>query len=175
MKKCSLLLFLAITTLFISCEKESTNENVVDQESIIGTWALKGYDVENGKTSATIEGVPIASDFTITGKNFDTEVVFSDNPKTFMGEGSFTAVITTTYEGESNVAEKQINNFIGSGEWLVENSTLTANSNGIEIAYKITSLDAQTLVLEQELTYAQNVMGTIITTSGTYVYTLERK
>lgn len=178
MKKISLLAFVFMITLFVSCDKEdSKNEDSVEASAkLVGDWKLVGYDVEDAIIASNFEGIDFSIPAIITGKDFDASLSFSENPNVFTSEGSFDVLIEFEVEGETFSQEEVVEDFLSEGEWAIEEGLLIATTETEDaIAYTIKTLTDTSLVLEYDLSISQEIDGTPFTTTGTYIMTLEKE
>ncbi len=172
MKKLSLLLFLATTTLFLSCSSDDDAPIVIDASLIPGEWNLTETRSENGKVTTTVQGIPVSGDYSISGKDYTasitlTESTVTDEPNTFSSSGGFTLVATVTIPGQDPTeVEEVVPDFFGSGEWTVSGNQITTTVQGEAIAYEITSLTAQEMTLKATLNEEQTFEGVTVTITG---------
>lgn len=178
MKKINLLAFVFLITLFVSCDKEENSENNLAENSakLVGDWKLVGYDVEDATIASNIDGVEFSIPTTITGKDFDASLRFSENPNVFTSEGSFVVLIEFEAEGETYSQEEVVEDFLSDGEWALEEGLLIATTETEDaIAYTIKTLTDTSLVLEYDLSLSRDVDDVPFTTTGTYIMTLEKE
>ena len=102
MKKPLSILFLAFSLVFVACNKDDDPQVNVDESSMEGTWKFTSLETKNGKTITEILGQEVAIDFEAYGKDFETTVNFSMNPKTFSSEGGIYNCIDKQYPGRRN-------------------------------------------------------------------------
>ncbi len=172
MKKLSLLLFLATTTLFLSCGSDDDAPIVIDESLIPGEWTLTSTRSENGRVSATVQGVPVNGDYSISGKDYTASITFTeatatDEPNTFTGAGGFTLVATVTIPTQDPIeVEEVVPDFFGTGEWTVSGNQITTTVQGEAIAYEIVALTAQEMTLKATLNEEQTFEGLTVTVTG---------
>ncbi|WP_160114568.1 lipocalin family protein [Aquimarina sp. AU474] len=182
MKKLNLLLFLVTSTLLISCGNDDDAPFVADESLIPGEWNLTEVKSEDGKISATIEGIPVTGDYSVSGKDYTASVTFTastaDNePNTLSSTGGFTLVATVTLPTQDPVeVEEVVPSVIGTGEWTVDGNTLTTTVQGEMLKYEIVELNEQTMTLkvaiDEETTIEQlNNLSVTITGSQFFVLT----
>ncbi len=153
MKKFALFLFLATITLFVSCGDDD-DPIVIDQSLIPGAWDLTEVRSENGKASATVQGIPLSGDYSITGKDYAASAVFTEaasesEPNTVTGSGGFTLVASFTLPTQDPIEiEETIPELIGTGEWTVSGNTLSITVQQETTSYEITSLTEQSMTLK---------------------------
>ncbi len=158
MKKFALLLFLASTTIFVSCSSDDDNSTEIDQSLLPGEWNLTEIRSEDGKITATVSGIPLSGDYSVTGKDFTAKATFTastaeNEPNTVIGSGGFTIVATVTIPTQDAIEEERtVPEFIDSAaEWTLEGNTLTITAQGESVAYVITSLSPQSMTLRFSL------------------------
>ena len=140
-----LLLFLASSFVFTSCNSDDGDEPIMIDESLIpGLWNVTAMEVSDGKSITTFDGTSITANYSSFGKDFDFQVNFIDStdPKTFTSEGGYTAVVTVSAFGQSQTQEETVSDFFGAGTWSVENNKLLMTN----------TVDGQTVVQEGEIT-----------------------
>lgn len=176
MKKIILFLFLASTTLFVSCNNDDSPSIEINQSLISGNWALTALSIENGKTTTETPEQSISVNFTTVGKDFTLETNFQDatDPYTYTSTGGYTAVTTQTVLGQTTTQEQIISDFLGSGEWRVEENKLITKTDGIEQVSEIITLDEETMTLKVEINEVLEVSGISIITTGTLITSMTR-
>ena len=154
MKKLALFLFLAATTsMFTSCGDDD-DSIVVDESLVPGIWNLTETRSENGRASATIQGIPLSGDYSVTGNNYAATITFTEStvetePNTFVGSGGFTLVASVTIPTQEPIeVEQNIPELFGTGEWTVSGNTLTLDVQGETTSYEIISLTDQSMTLK---------------------------
>ncbi|WP_103072458.1 lipocalin family protein [Aquimarina sediminis] len=180
MKKIAMLLFLASTSMFLSCNSDDDSPIQIDQSLIPGEWCLTEIKSENGKVSATIENIPVKGDYSLSGKDYTAKVTFTeasdpDLPNTFVSSGGFTLVATIKIPTQSIDHEEIVPDFIGSGEWKVEGSKLITTVGGKEESFEITVLNSQTLSLKKDIDETVEQEGITFNVSGSQIFTLTKK
>jgi len=178
MKKVILLLFLATTSLFVSCDNDEDPIPVIDADPslVTGAWNLTALSIENGKTTTQTEGQTVSIDYTTVGKDFDMVVTFTDNtnPSTFATIGSYTAVVTTSILGQSITEEQPITDFLGTGEWRIEGNMLFTKVNDIEKGSEIVELNEERMVLKVEINETIMQQGVNAVTTGVAMATMTK-
>jgi len=179
MKKIPILLFLAISTLFVSCEKEGGDEpNVaVSQEDLQGTWNVTGYLVEDGQTTTVVQGQSITQDYTAYGKDYDMTLTFNDDPKTVVSNGSYTIVITSTILGQSYTQEAPAFSAFEAAEWKIDGSDIVLISEEIETSVQVSELSSTKVVMVMDIDetiVVDEATNSTVQTSGKLTITLEK-
>jgi hypothetical protein len=168
MKFTKLLLLVAAVIMF-SCGKDDDPQPTVD--GLVGKWSISSLDY-HGKTTTTVQGTTLASNFTGTGKDMNLTTTFTKNPNTVTSEGSYTIVLTTTTLGQTDTQEISLNEIVTSGTWELKGSTITVTgSNGPQDATILEQTDS-TLKLKIEVSQSVTVQGVTSTTEihGTYTF-----
>ena len=178
MKKISLILFLAVSALFVSCEKDSDEPQsvAVGQESILGTWQVTGYLIEDGKTTTEVAGQSVSLDYTSYGKDYDMTVTFNSNPQTVVSNGSYTVVVSTTFLGQTETQELPANSAFAASEWALDGSDMIFIADEIETPVVVTELTDTKMVMVMDINEVIEDAATDskITTSGKLTVTLEK-
>ena len=180
MKKISILLFVAASSFFISCEKDSddTPQSVaVEQESLLATWEVTGYQVEDGKTITSVDGQSLTQNYTAIGKDYDMTVTFNDVPKTVVSNGSYTVVLTTTVLGQTSTQEAPAFSAFEASEWKLDGSDIVLVNDEIETKVIISELTDDKMVMVMNInenTVVDEASNAKITTTGKLTITLEK-
>ncbi len=177
MKKLQLILFFAAGALFVSCEKEEagTAEVAVEQQSLLGTWDVTGYEIEEGTSTTETSGQKLTQNYTSYGKDYDMTVVFNDDPKTVVSDGSYTIVITYTLLGQEYTQEAPAYSALESSSWEVDGSEIIMTNDGKETRAILTEASDNKLVLEMDYNEVVEAdASSKITTTGKLTVTLER-
>ncbi len=177
MKKLGLVLFLACTTFLTSCSNDDdASAIVIDEALIIGEWDLTDFKTENGRTVTNALGETITAEYSSTGRDYNAQLTFSENPKTFLSSGGYTAIVTTTTFGQT-VTEEQVipGDFISGGSWRVENNQLIVTDiNDNDTAFSVLSQSDDTLIIRHDLNQVIDILGVSVTTTGVVTYTLNK-
>ncbi|MEW7290871.1 hypothetical protein [Aquimarina sp. 2304DJ70-9] len=175
MKKCVLFLFVISTTLFTSCssDDDAVAPFVADASLIPGEWNLVDVKSENGTFTTTVQGLPISGTYTISGKDYNasvtlTEATVENEPSTLSSNGGFTLVATFSIPLQEPITvEEVVPEFLGTGEWTVNNNTLTTTVQGEIQSFEIIALSAQAMTLKliiNEETTVETALGTLTLT-----------
>ena len=164
---------LALLVFLASCKKDDDSD--VNTSDVVGVWNLTGVSCTNGTTSTIVPGTPAFNGtFTVSGKNYNSTVNFKADG-TYVSSGSYTAVVTTTLLGSTDVTEADSGVFEGSGTWSISGSTMTVNDGTTTSSSTITDLTASKMVFSVEVNETQDFGGgASSTTKGTYVFTLTK-
>lgn len=144
--------FIAIfVILFVSCMNDESTPVDVNAEAndLIGSWSLI-EESQEGKGTATIEGIPITGNITSFAKDIDAQITITSNPDAISASGGYTEVITGTFATISRTDEVSIslNDEISQGSWTLNNGILTLTGGGKMEDVKIIELTATTLKVE---------------------------
>ncbi len=154
MKKLALLLFLITTTLIVSCSSDDDAPFVADETLIPGEWSLTDIRSENGRASATIGGLPVNGDYSVTGRDYTATATFTEStsenePNRVTGSGGFILVASITVPLQDPIeVEQNVPELIGTGEWTVNGNTLSVTVQQETTLYEITSLTEQSMTLK---------------------------
>lgn len=160
------LLFVAFLFVFTSCSSDDDANNQIDLSvDITGQWDLTKIELE-GESTMTFEGQTITTTFVGFGKDYDAQVVFTDNPKEVNATGTYTMVMTTSFMGFSETDEYPVDfsDDFDAGSWSIEGNLLVitdSNSNEVQTA-KIVHLTQNKMVLVMEEVESMEGMSTDI-------------
>lgn len=180
MKRFAMLLCLATTLLFVSCNNDDDAPIEIDQSLIPGEWSLTEVKSENGKVTATIENIPVNGDYSISGKDYTAEAIFTEvsdatKPNTFVSSGGFTLVAKITIPTQSIDYEESIPNFIGAGEWKIDGTKLITIVAEKEVSFDIIALTAQTMSIKKDIKETVEQQGIAFEVTGSQIFTLTKK
>lgn len=180
MKKIVIFLFLAITSLFLSCKNDDDSPIVVDASLVPGEWSLSEIKSEDGKVTTTIENVPISGNYSITGKDYTAKITFtevSDTNKsnTFVSSGGFTVIATIKIPTQSIDYEQVVPDFLGAGEWKVEDTKLFTTVAGKEKSFEIIDLTDKTMRIKTDIKETVEQEGFTFEVTGSQIFTLTKK
>lgn len=180
MKKNVLLLFIATTSLFLSCKKDDDSSINADASLVPGEWSLSEIKSENGKVSTTIENIPVSGNYFITGKDYTAKITFTEfsdtnKPNTFVGSGGFTVIATIKIPTQSIDYEQIVPNFLGVGEWKVENTRLITTVAGKNKSFEIITLTDKTMRIKTDIKETVEQKGFTFEVTGDQIFTLTKK
>ncbi len=171
MKKCALFLFVISTILFSSCssDDDAVAPFVADASLIPGEWSLVDVKSENGTFTTTVQGLPISGTYSVSGKDYNASVTLTEStPNTITGSGGFTLVATFSIPLQEPITvEEVVPEFLGTGEWTINNNTLTTTAQGEIQSFEIVALSAQAMTLKlviNEETTIETALGTLTLT-----------
>ena len=162
--------------LFISCnnsEDSTPIDTTAQEDDLVGTWSLTEI-TQDGTATATVQGVPVETNYTSFGKNIDAQIVFTQNPNNFTASGGFTSVVTVTLLGQSTTEEFPIviDGVLNQGTWEVNQGVITVTQNSDSQAFNITELTDTRLKLEIELKQDVPIQGNTFSTKSVAKLTL---
>ncbi|RED45490.1 hypothetical protein DFQ10_102363 [Winogradskyella eximia] len=138
MKKLSLLFLLCISIAVLSCSSDDSDSTPeISEEAVLGTWI--GVDVNYTSTSTiNLGGESFVTTTVGEGYDVDYTITFNENPQTFLSEGSYSAELTVTSFGQTQVQNVENYEFGINGEWsLVGNQLSITNDEGEDAIYTI--------------------------------------
>src|SRR5690606_22048979 len=104
--------FLLLLLVFVSFSKDDDGGSNIDPDvSLAGPWEFVDLNTNKGKMKITSEGTSIEASFKITGKDYDYQSVFTEEPNYVTSSGSFTMIITTTILNQTNTQEQLIEDY----------------------------------------------------------------
>ncbi len=159
MKKISLLL-VSVMFVFISCSSDDDSSNPVDLSvDITGQWEITKVESE-GEAIIVFEGQTFTGTLSGFGKDFDAQVLFTDNPKEVIPTGTFTMVLTTTFFGLTETDEFPVDfsNELQTGSWSIVGNQLviTEATTGETQSAQFLELQQSKMVLLLEMTTIVN-------------------
>ncbi|QMU64862.1 MAG: hypothetical protein GKR88_11555 [Flavobacteriaceae bacterium] len=159
--------------LAIACSNNDSNPPQLSESDLINTWNLTELYTENGSATTTVDNMPISVVYTLTGSNFNQQVIFGDNPKTITQNGSFTLTAIYTLAGISQTSQQVVNEVPNiAGMWSYQNNVINiTNSSGVITSANVISFDGTVLKLRTSL--VQDV-GNITVTDGDMFIVLSR-
>jgi Lipocalin-like domain len=168
--KIAKLLFLGLL-VFVSCSEDE--DPMPTAAGLIGSWSVTDLEYE-GTTTTTVTGISLTADFTGVGKDFDLTVTFSENPNMVVSEGSYTVTLTTTFAGQSETEDIELDSFISDGTWSLNNKILSVTTSGVTQEATIVSQTDTTLVVKVEVEEIDEADGVRVQTNVQGVYTLTK-
>lgn len=176
MKKLNLILILAVTSFFISCDKENdaAENSAIEETSLIGEWQLTGYLQEDGKNTTTNGSQSSTLNYSSVGKDYDMTITFNENPKTVVSNGQYGVVLTTSASEQTQ--ESIAFSALKASEWRMDNQTLFFVNGDKETEVMISEFSASKMVLsfDFEEILSDEESGFQFITSATVTVTLEK-
>ncbi len=170
MTKALLLMFTLLG--FIACDNEGNPTTGTDD--IVGNWEVLTYSYE-GQSTTTSGGASFTTDFMGDATDVTATVEFKADG-TYSSTGEYTISLDYEIGGQTISTPVTISNFIGSGTYEVNGSTLTATDQDGEVnSMKIERLEGDDMELEFEITRETTQQGATSTSVIDGKATLKRK
>lgn len=181
--------FLLLLITFVSCSKDDDGGSNIDPNvSLAGPWEFVDLNTDKGKMKITSEGTSIEASFKITGKDYDYQAVFTEEPNYVTSAGSFIMVLTVSILGETNTEEQLIEDYGDendglTGAWSIEGNKLVVTNDDEQSTYTITELTENRLKFQMDLSQSEFFPGMEdlegdeevgIEISGQLIYTFTR-
>lgn len=166
--------FLSVcVSLTTSCNSDDDDNNDSD---ITGAWELLvlAYD---GSSTTTFSGQNFTSNFNGNGRDITASVEFRADG-TYTSMGTYTIDLTTDLgNGQSLQQEVTITNFIGSGTYTLNGTTITATDNGTNMTHsgEITRLEGDDMEMNFIIEQVSSQQGATSTISVDGDYTFKRQ
>lgn len=120
-------LLFAFVALLTSCSDDDDNNEPVDIDSLIGTWAVTSLDADID-LSGDFANIPITSSTNTVGDNFDYTVTFTETEYTVTG--GYDLITTGTVNGEPLDSEPtSISGINETGTYSLDGNTITIDGN----------------------------------------------
>jgi hypothetical protein len=121
---------LFIVTSFVSCNSDDDNSDT--SADLVGTWNITAFDYQ-GQTATEFLGESIVASFDGVGENFDSSIVFTENPNEYTSSGSYDVVLTTNVAGMEDTTTTPIDDFESEGTWSRNGDTLSFDGDLLEV------------------------------------------
>lgn len=150
----SLFTVIFIAFNFLSCSDSDDNFDVL-KEDLLGEWTMTAVNYSGTSTSTLQQGNPVEVFISGEGKNINSEMTFTDNPKRVFTSGSYELELTATSLGFSDTETLSINDFQEEASWSLDGNILTVDPKSRSMSYDgtITSFlantEAQSFVIEE--------------------------
>ena len=150
----SLFTVMFIAFNFLSCSDSVDNFDVL-KEDLLGEWTMTAVNYSGTSTSTLQQGNPVEVFISGEGKNINSEMTFTDNPKRVFTSGSYELELTATSLGFSDTETLSINDFQEEASWSLDGNILTVDPKSRSMSYDgtITSFlantEAQSFVIEE--------------------------
>lgn len=169
-----LFLFVLSISIFSSCS-DSSNSVDVTADDLVGVWNLTDINGE-GTSTTTINGQSITADVTTTGRDYDFTTEITTNPNTISGTGSYVAISTSTFLGQTVTEEQLLTSISGldSGTWSLDGNIITTIVGGETNQIVVEQVTDNLLVLGATFEETQQIQGISVNFSGTVRITLEK-
>lgn len=155
MKTIKIIILMLSFVTFVSCSKDDDSLNIDPDVNIAGVWEMVNYDL-NSKYTFSYEGENGTFDYSVTGKDYDYQVIFTENPNYVTSSGGYTSVITTSLLGEKNTQEvytssEDFENGMIGGTWRIEGNKLITIVDEVETSMDIKELIQNRIKLQMDL------------------------
>ena len=169
-----LFLFVLSVSIFSSCSDSSTSVDVTAAD-LVGVWNLVDINGE-GTSTTTINGQSITADVTTTGRDYNFITEFTSNPNTVTGTGSYIAVSTSTFLGQTVTEEQLLSSISGldSGTWSLSGNVITTEVGGETNQIVVDEVTDNMLVLTAAFEETQQIQGISVNFSGSVRIVLEK-
>lgn len=185
MKKLSFLFSLFILLTAFTCENESLDSDLTNQEfevsdnnsSLIGSWMLVDMNADITSESS-FQGIEFVSQFSVEIVESDYVLVFEESDYTVSGD--YELMVSSTFDGDTTTYTDSYTNVEGLGTYSTNGNIMTVDGSFIEfdfdgmpmeadqgeqsVEYTL-SADGQTLTFNQDEVQNVNEGGVMSTTS----------
>ncbi len=172
MKSKIFFLSLFITILY-SCKVSNTSLVAITSNDLVGNWTIQSITMDNAVLNVT---APVNVTLTGTGfgKNFNTNISFSENPNRVSMTGDF--VFQLTYKEPSGAEKTEellfdnifFNDNFGftTSSWTLDDNTLQLNEGGENITIDVISFVDNVLTIETSVNKSITLDGVTSTVVG---------
>lgn len=155
-------LFLVPLCLLVALVIPSCGEDGEDpQNSLVGTWRLTSVDY-TGTTSSAAGDIS----YTGTGEDLDLTMVFTEDPNEVTVQGDYSILLETEFLGQTVSFTLTNQDFVSTGTWSLNGSTLTVTSQGQTSDLNVVDLNTADMTVTAVL--SQNIGGNQIDVTITY-------
>ena len=174
MKLQSLTFSILCLFFMLSCSSDDDNNTTIDANYLLAEWNLTEMHSEEGKLTITALGQSTSSSIETTGKDYDMQWLFSQEPNKFNIDGTFTTVTVTQGE-DGPESEEDISDGLDSPyDWKLEGDSLILSKDGVDITYTIKKLDENSLIISYPFESSIDLSITKIDITATYFFSLEK-
>jgi hypothetical protein len=150
MKALKYVVIVCVISLISACTSDdSTIDTNAQEQDLIGTWNLT-EESQDGKGTATIEGIPVSGNISSFAKDLDAQITFSNAPNSITASGGYTEVVTVSFLTITNTEEIPVflNGEISQGTWSMNSGVITLSGGNDSQEINIVELTATTLKVE---------------------------
>ncbi|WP_136467957.1 hypothetical protein [Flagellimonas onchidii] len=163
MNSAKIFLSLAVTLLFISCNKDE-DTTPVDSESLIGTWSLISLDADID-LDTDFSGLSIKSSTKSVGENFDYTLTFTET--TYAVEGGYDLVTTGTVNGEPlDPQTNTIDDLDTTGTYEFSEDSNSITIDGQLYNFDLDDIDTSEVSLDQDISLVFDKDGNLVMTEN---------
>lgn len=151
MKKVSIL-FVSLLFVFASCSSDDDNTDNQVEVDVTGSWEVTALEGE-GEATGEFSGQTVTIPFEMLGKDFDAQMLFTEDPNEIIPTGTLTLEITTIFLGQTNTTEELVDfstEFVTASSWSIEGNILTYERDGQTQTAEIITLTQNKMVLLTE-------------------------
>lgn len=180
MKSKILILALCITSLY-SCKVSNTSLVAITSSDLVGTWTIQNITMDNAILNVT-DPVNITLTGNGFGKNFNTNITFSENPNRVNMTGDF--VFELTYTEPSGVEKTEdllFDNFFfndnfgfTSSTWVLDENTLQLSESGENLTINVISYVNNVLTIETDVNKSITLDGVTSTVVGKAIISIQK-
>ncbi len=142
MKKLSVL-FIAFTMVLLSCSNDDTASTSAE---LTGAWNGQAISY-NGTIITEVLGESIESTYVAQGYDIDFTMTFTEMPNNVVGEGNYSLELVSTTLGQSQTQNFEDLSFENNSTWTRDGNQLLLTDGTETVAYQITELTENKLVL----------------------------
>lgn len=192
MKKLSFLFCLFVLLTAFTCENESLDEELVNQQfdnnddiddtddgevntSLLGDWELVEFGADIS-TESEVSGMVFNSEF--VSEATDSNYILTFEESTYTVSGDYELTTTSTFNGETSTYTDSYTNVNGSGTYSTNGNMMTVDGSFVEFEFEgmpqdvaqgeqtgefELSDDGQTLTFFQDIVQVENQPGVTVT------------
>lgn len=165
MKIFKLFLFTAFISLTISCSSDDDSSSPANSSDIVGVWQGTAVDYR-GTSTTTMQGQTITADYVGEAYDIDYTLTFTENPNKVISDGSYSIELTTTVNGQSTTQNVPNLEFLSTGDWSINGSTLSITVDDETDDATIVELTNNSLILNAVQTETTTEQGfTVVSTT----------
>lgn len=173
MKNINLLFALFLIFGFTSCSDDEA-QPPAETNLLVGIWQGQDLDV-SGTISTEIAGVPFTTSFVGDVYEMTSTLGFSENPNNVTAQGTYSAQLTTTIQGQPYSENIEDLAFLDSGIWEVSGNQLQVTGASETIDATIEELTNDSLILSNISEEEVTVDGIVYTASINAVMFFEKQ
>ncbi|WP_439132523.1 hypothetical protein [Polaribacter sp.] len=172
MKSKIIILALLISTVY-SCKVSNTSLVAITSNDLVGTWTIQSITMDNAVLNVT-EPVNITLTGNGFGKNFNTNIAFSENPNRVTMTGDF--IFQLTYKepsGDEKTEELLFDNIFfndnfgfTTSAWTLDDNTLQLNEGGENMTIEVISFVDDVLTIQTDVNKSITLDGVTSTVVG---------